>query len=121
MAKNQVQFQKGLSLTEFLSQYGAEEQCHGALFEWRWPEGFVCPNCGHTGYCEIAGRGVYQCHRCHHQTSVTSGTIFEHTKLPLTTWFLGMGIFAQRPEKVHLGLIRHHRDERAFPLYSLFQ
>ena len=95
MAKNQVQFQKGLSLTEFLSQYGTEKQCRGALFEWRWPEGFVCPNCGHTGYCEIAGRGLYQCHRCHHQTSVTSGTIFEHTKLPLTTWFLGMYLLTQ--------------------------
>ena len=95
MAKNQVQFQKGLSLTEFLSQYGTEEQCRGALFEWRWPERFVCPNCGHTGYCEIAGRGLYQCHRCHHQTSVTSGTIFEHTKLPLTTWFLGMYLLTQ--------------------------
>jgi len=95
MAKNQIQFQKGLSLMEFLSQYGTEEQCHDALFEWRWPQGFVCPNCEHTGHCEIASRGVYQCNRCHHQTSVISGTIFEHTKLALTTWFLGMYLLTQ--------------------------
>jgi len=32
---------------------------------------------------------LYPCHRCHHQTSFISGTLFEYTKLPLTTWFLG--------------------------------
>lgn len=95
MAKNQVQFQRGLSLPEFLRQYGSEEQCAAALFEWRWPQGFTCPECGHTGYCEIAGRGLYQCHRCHRQTSLISGTIFEYTKLPLTTWFLGMYFLTQ--------------------------
>lgn len=95
MAKNQVQFQKGLSLPQFLKQYGTESQCHDALFNWRWPNGFICPECGHVGYCEIAGRSVYQCHRCHRQTSVTSGTIFQYTKLPLTTWFLGMYLLTQ--------------------------
>lgn len=95
MAKNQVQFQKGLSLPQFLKHYGTESQCHDALFAWRWPSGFICPECGHAGYCEIAGRRVYQCHRCHRQTSVTSGTIFEYTKLPLMTWFLGMYLLTQ--------------------------
>ena len=95
MAKNQVQFQRGLSLPEFLKFYGSEEQCRSALFRWRWPGGFVCPQCGHGGYCEIAQRELYQCHRCHHQTSLISGTIFEYTKLPLTTWFLGMYFLTQ--------------------------
>lgn len=95
MAKNQVQFQKGLSLPQFLKDYGTDEQCRHALFKWRWPTGFSCPECGHTGHCEISGRNVYQCHRCHHQTSLISGTIFEYTKLPLTTWFLGMYILTQ--------------------------
>ena len=56
MAKNQVQFQKGLSLPQFLKQYGTQSQCHDALFNWCWPSGFICPECGHVGYCEITGR-----------------------------------------------------------------
>ena len=40
MAKNKVQFQRGLSLTQFLSQYGTEEQCRSVLFRMRWPRGF---------------------------------------------------------------------------------
>lgn len=95
MAKNQVQFQRGLSLPEFLKNYGTEQQCCDALFKWRWPAGFTCPVCGHPGYCVIARGNLYQCHRCHHQTSLTSGTIFEYTKLPLTTWFLGMYVLTQ--------------------------
>ena len=40
MARNPVQFQKGISLNEFLSLYGTEEQCFDALYRWRWPNGF---------------------------------------------------------------------------------
>ena len=83
MAKNKIQFQKGLSLTEFLSQYGTEEQCREALFRMPWPQGFQCPKCGHPGYCEIRDRKVYQCYKCHAQTSLIQGTIFAGTKLPL--------------------------------------
>ncbi|MFC1349439.1 MAG: transposase [gamma proteobacterium symbiont of Phacoides pectinatus] len=41
MKQNPVQFQKGLSLTDFLLQYGTEEKCKAALFQWRWPDGYV--------------------------------------------------------------------------------
>lgn len=40
MARNKIQFQKGLSLNEFLKEYGTEEQCYAALHALRWPEGF---------------------------------------------------------------------------------
>lgn len=43
MARNKVQFQKGVSLSEFIKHYGTEEQCFNALFAWRWPNGFQCP------------------------------------------------------------------------------
>ena len=95
MAKNQVQFQQGLSLPGFLSQFGTEEQCGQALIRWRWPGGFVCPECGHTEHCEIRDRGLYQCNHCHRQTSLTSGTIFAHTKLALTIWFLAIYLLTQ--------------------------
>ena len=42
-----------------------------------------------------SARQLYQCSRCHHQASVISGTIFEATKLPLTTWFLGLYLLTQ--------------------------
>ena len=53
MARNPVQFQKGISWNEFLSLYGTEDQCFDALYRWRWPNGFVCPHCGHDRHCQL--------------------------------------------------------------------
>jgi len=95
MAKNKVQFQAGYSLFEFIKDYGTEEQCHQALYKWRWPTGFVCPDCGSKKHCILNTRRLYQCYQCHHQTSVTSQTIFEQTKLPLPRWFLAIHLITQ--------------------------
>lgn len=100
MSINAIQFQKGISLFDFFKQYGTEEQCHSRLFQLRWPSGFTCPDCGNTTYCEINGRKLYQCHRCHHQTSLTAGTIFHGTKLPLTKWFLSIYLLTQRKKSI---------------------
>ncbi len=45
MPKNTVQFQKGSSLHEFIEKYGSEEQCQQALYQLRWPTGYICPGC----------------------------------------------------------------------------
>ena len=43
MAMNRVQFEKGLSLPEFIQRFGTEGQCAAALETARWPDGFHCP------------------------------------------------------------------------------
>ena len=63
MAKNQVQFQKGYSLFEFMQDYGTEEQCEQALLAWRYPQGFVCRECGNRrraaqGCCNATAAGI---------------------------------------------------------------
>jgi transposase-like protein len=101
MAKNRVQFQKGLSLPDFFSAYGSEAQCAETLFKWRWPLGFVCPECGHgEGYTTIQTRGLLQCKHCRHQTSLTAGTVFAYSKLPLTTWFLALYLLTQQKNAI---------------------
>ena len=77
----------GLSEAEFRDRFGSEEGCRKALFEMRWREGLTCPNCGHRGFCELKTRKVFQCNRCKKQLSLTAGTVFQDSKLPLTTWF----------------------------------
>ena len=108
MARNQVQFQKGLSLNQFMNQYGTEEQCCEALADWRWPDGFRCPSCGHSEFCQLAYRQLRQCNQCHHQTSLTAGTIFESTKLPLMTWFQGIYLITQ--DKKGISAMQLHRQ-----------
>jgi transposase-like protein len=55
----------------------------------RWPDGFICPACGHARAWRIAG-GLWMCHGCGRKTSVTAGTIFHRSRLPLRTWFAAM-------------------------------
>lgn len=93
--KNMIQFQKGMSLQEFLLLYGEERKCRDQFYKWRWPSGFVCPLCECRNHCILKERELYQCSHCHHQTSLTAGTILEDTKLPFTVWFLGIYLMTQ--------------------------
>src|SRR3954452_13518883 len=90
MARNAVQFQKGLSEAGFDALYGTEAKCRAVVFAWRWPEGFECPVCGGTTHSAVKTRGLFQCSACRRQTSLIAGTIFAATKVELRVWFRAM-------------------------------
>ena len=97
MTFNRIQFQRGMSIPEFLGCFGTEPQCAAAVTAARWPDGFRCPRCGAAEHY-IVGHGarkLSQCNSCRHQTSLTAGSLMEHTKLPLTTWFLAIYLISQ--------------------------
>jgi transposase-like protein len=96
MAMNRVQFQEGLSLSDFLAQFGTDEQCEAHLIELRWPNGFVCNRCQCRRFSKTHnGRRLWECLGCGYQCSSIVGTVFEQTKLPLHTWFLGIYLMTQ--------------------------
>ena len=99
IAKNLILFQKGLSLAEFQNQYGTEERCRKALFQWRWQKGFRCPACYDDRFCGLFN-GRYQCNGCRHQTSLTNGNLFADTKLPLTVRFLAIYLLTQNKNTI---------------------
>ena len=98
MPRNRVQHQKGLSDDAFEQRYPDEETCRKAWFAWRWPEGFKCPRCAASEYCEIRDRQLLQCPRCRYQTSLIAGTVLQGTKLPMRVWLRAMqqGIVHER-------------------------
>lgn len=102
MAMNWVQFQAGMSLSEFLEQYGSEEQCEQALEKARWPDGYHCPRCGcrEASVFRVSTRKYRQCRNCRHQTSLRAGTIFHGSRLPLAQWFQGMFLMSQSKNSV---------------------
>jgi transposase-like protein len=80
------------STGEFLAWFGTDEDCLDYL-EWlRWPGGFACPRCGHSGGWRLAD-GRVECGGCGRRTSVTAGTIFDKTRTPLTVWFHACWLF----------------------------
>ena len=100
MIRNAVQFQRGLSLIQFQAAYGTDDQCEQALFRSRWPGGFECPECGSSRCHALKARAPMQCAVCHRQVSVTAGTIFHSTKLPLRVWFLAIHLLSQAKHSV---------------------
>ena len=95
MPRNRVQHQKGLSDDAFERLYPDERACRKAWFAWRWPEGFKCPRCAASTYCEIRGRQLLQCRQCRYQTSLIAGTVLQGAKLPMRVWFRAMHLLAQ--------------------------
>jgi len=92
MPINKIQFQPGLSLPAFFERFGTEAQCEAALEQARWLNGFACPDCGEHRHALVHrdGQKLWQCSACRKQTSLTAGTVFESTRLPLHLWFLGI-------------------------------
>ncbi len=97
MPQNSIQFQKGMSLDEFIEHYGTETQCEAALEKARWSQGFVCPKCGTTRHSTYSrhGQKYWQCTAHKHQSTLRTGTLFQASKLPLRKWYLGMFFISQ--------------------------
>jgi transposase-like protein len=102
MARNMVQFQKGMSEVDFVDLYGSESLCHAALAQWRWPDGFECPDCAGRDHCLVkrGERALYQCNACRKQTSVKAGTIFASSKLSLRVWFRAIYLVTQSKQGI---------------------
>ena len=77
------------TMLEFEEWFSSEADCRAYLYEIRWPDGFVCPQCSHGKGWE-SNRELYVCASCGHQVSLTSGTVFHRTRKPLMLWFRAM-------------------------------
>jgi hypothetical protein len=84
-----------LTLPEYIKRFSTEEACLQAIFDAKWPRGFVCPSCQHNDGYRLSGRRSIECASCDKQTSITVGTMFERTRVPLVNWFLIIYFVAQ--------------------------
>lgn len=67
-----------------------EERCRRYLEELRWPEGISCPRCDCHSVGSIPARRRHYCRGCKHHFSLTSGTVFHNSHLPIWKWFLAV-------------------------------
>ena len=96
------------TLQEFQATFPDEESCGEALRKVRWPQGFVCPRCESRQSCWISPRRLEQCRGCRYPCSVTAGTIFHGTRVPLLTWF--WAIFFLARHKKGISALQLQRD-----------
>jgi transposase-like protein len=87
-----------LKLTTITDRIGDEDSARKLYESVRWPDGPVCPHCGEINNSgELKARsnskkpvrkGVWKCYGCREQFSVTVGTVFEDSHIPLHRWLL---------------------------------
>src|SRR5471032_1071630 len=79
-----------------------EAKAREALELVRWPDGPICAHCGNSDQEKIAkveGKkhshrpGLYYCNECKATFTVTVGTLFERSKVPLTKWWMAVQMF----------------------------
>jgi len=93
-----MQSQK-LDLRAIMGRFGNEEEARKLIERFRWPDGPVCPHCGSREAYRLTpaknsdnhGRkGLLKCKACRKQFTVTVGTIFEDSHIPLHKWLMAI-------------------------------
>ena len=74
------------TMIEFEQRFLTEKSCQEYLYQARWPDGFICPRCSHQKSWKMQS-GLFRCAGCKYHLSVTAGTIFQDSRIPLRVWF----------------------------------
>jgi transposase-like protein len=95
--------ERGVNLMTLIKRFGTDEAARGYLEALRWPSGAACPRCGGADPYKLTARkdskrpgrpGLYKCRACKRQFTVTVGTIFEDSHIPLSIWVIALHLMA---------------------------
>ncbi len=98
-----------LNLMTLAQQYSDNDKARALLESLRWPKGPVCPHCQFNEIYKLkpkaaskkpARNGVYKCAACRKQFTVTVGTIFEDSHIPIGKWLMAMFIVCSSKKAV---------------------
>jgi len=95
-----------MNLVKLVEQFGSEAKCRDYLEALRWPNGPICPKCGAVTVSRIKVRGQFDCNACRHQFSVTAGTIFHDSHLPVWKWFLAAYMMVEAKKGISANQIK---------------
>jgi transposase-like protein len=84
-----------------------EQACRAYLSDLRWPGGVQCPRCDeHTRLLWLESRSKWHCYACRYQFSVTAGTLFHSSHLPVWKWFVAVHLMLTSPESLSANELR---------------
>jgi transposase-like protein len=84
-----------MDLMKLMEQFGSEEKCRMYLEKLRWPESVLCIRCQSDKISRIYKRNQFACDSCQYHFSVTAGTIFHDSHLPLPKWFAAIYLMCE--------------------------
>jgi transposase-like protein len=84
-----------MTLPDVIKMYSTDDRCREILTKLRWPLGIECPRCKETRVAWLQARKQFECSQCGYQFSVTTGTVFNDSHLPLEKWFLAVVLLCE--------------------------
>ncbi len=99
-----------INLANLIERFHSEDKCRGYLEQLRWPNGIECPRCSSKSISNIIERTTYDCNDCRYQFSVTAGTIFHDSHLPLWKWFLTIYMMIESKKGISANQIKRSVD-----------
>jgi transposase-like protein len=84
-----------MKLMKLMDQFGTDEKCRMCLEKLRWPDGVKCIRCQSDKISNIYKRNQFACDACGYHFSVTAGTIFHDSHLPLPKWFAAVYLICE--------------------------
>ena len=95
-----------INLINLIERYHNEDKCRAYLEELRFPNGVACPRCGSMSISRVQKPRVFDCNSCRYQFSVTSGTIFHDSHLPLWKWFATMYLMIESKKGISANQVK---------------
>jgi len=89
-----------INLISLIDRFHDEGKCRSYLEGLRWPDGLECPRCGGKTISRIKKRHQLDCDSCRYRFSVTAGTIFHDSHLPLWKWFVAVYLIVESKKGV---------------------
>jgi transposase-like protein len=84
-----------MDLLTLARAFDSDAKCREFLEELAWPDGPMCPRCKSDKISRIEKRHQYDCDSCRYQFSVTAGSVFHDTHLPLWKWFAAVYLMCE--------------------------
>lgn len=84
-----------MNLMTLMDRFRSDDKCREYLEALRWPEGVRCPRCQSEKLSHVSTRHQYDCDSCGYQFSVTAGTIFHDSHLPLSKWLAAVYLMSE--------------------------
>ena len=84
-----------MTLIEITHLFSSQERCQEFLRRLRWPNGVECPRCKGKDVARLEKYAKFWCPECDYQFSVTVGTVFQDSHLPLEKWFVATHLICE--------------------------
>lgn len=107
-----------MNLVTVTKEFKTDADCRAYLEKVRWPNGVRCQRCDSpkidrltvtdSRRDNVITREIFHCTACNYEFTVTAGTVFHDSHLPLTTWFMVVAMMCEAKKGVSANQVKRH-------------